>query len=496
MWMPHDEHLSSRTKEVTMDNYEFWDELGKIFNAVVAYQEKSVEFNKRFINPWIRLGNVFDKQDRNKEAAQMLQQAISIDPANSQNWYDLGNIYFRMGTYEEAVAAYTRAIELAPESGWAYNNLGLTFANQCKYADAIPLYQTSISLLEEEKDQAVAWNRLGNAYRKTNDYELAVQAFQKADELDRENGGFRDELDDAPEAPTSTNATIPEDRGPDPDTSEELNSSPAQPGDMEAGVLSPEVPADQGVVVAPEIEDQGGDAATAADSPADQPFIEPPLPGHPPDQILANTQAVADSQETDQASPSAQMDFDSALASEGISDSASIEPPSSSEPENTSQAAIGSGVEDGNTAETAQADPETESEPLVVGLASWAVTTEANEPASAPVEPSEEAAYEEFLEDSNETLDLLMAEAAPAVAEDPQPDPAQEPVAKITAAGDVQIEVDTNNAHVWNELGNVYFNTRSFEDAIVAYSKAIELDRWFAWPYRKLALAYAQKSRI
>ena len=44
-----------------MNDYEFWNELGKIFNAVVAYQEKAVEFNKRFINPWIRLGNVFEK---------------------------------------------------------------------------------------------------------------------------------------------------------------------------------------------------------------------------------------------------------------------------------------------------------------------------------------------------------------------------------------------------------------------------------------------------
>ena len=59
-----------------MSNYEFWDELGKIFNAVVAYQEKTIEFNKRFINPWIRLGNVFDKQDRNKEAISAYEKAI------------------------------------------------------------------------------------------------------------------------------------------------------------------------------------------------------------------------------------------------------------------------------------------------------------------------------------------------------------------------------------------------------------------------------------
>ena len=78
-----------------MSNYEFWDDLGKIFNAVVAYQEKTIEFNKRFINPWIRLGNVFDKQDRNREAVAAYQKAIEIDPSNAQNWCDLGSAYFR-----------------------------------------------------------------------------------------------------------------------------------------------------------------------------------------------------------------------------------------------------------------------------------------------------------------------------------------------------------------------------------------------------------------
>lgn len=71
-----------------------------------------------------------------------------------------------------------------------------------------------------------------------------------------------------------------------------------------------------------------------------------------------------------------------------------------------------------------------------------------------------------------------------------------EPVAQLDASGDLQIEMDTKNAHVWNELGNVYFNTSAYDDSIVAYSKAIELDRWFAWPYSNLALAYVQKHRF
>src|SRR5512145_1359246 len=112
--------------EEKMSTYEFWDELGNIFDAVTAYQQKTIEFNKRFINPWIRLGDVFDRQDRTKEAIQAFQQALEIDPANAQTWHDLGNAYFKAGAYSEAVDAFHKAIELDPNMGWPYSNLALT----------------------------------------------------------------------------------------------------------------------------------------------------------------------------------------------------------------------------------------------------------------------------------------------------------------------------------------------------------------------------------
>jgi tetratricopeptide (TPR) repeat protein len=54
----------------------------------------------------------------------------------------------------------------------------------------IPLYQKSIELLQDDKDKAVTWNRLGNVYRKLNDYERAIQAYQKAVALTDEDAGL------------------------------------------------------------------------------------------------------------------------------------------------------------------------------------------------------------------------------------------------------------------------------------------------------------------
>ncbi len=196
-----------------MSNYEFWKDLGKIFNAVVAYQEKSIEFNKRFINPWIKIGNVFDTQDRHREAVRAYQQAVEIDPGNAQTWLELGNAHFRNEAFDEAVTAFQKAIELDPNLGWPYSNLALTYVVQNRHAEARLLYEKSITLLDDDKDKAVSWNRLGNLHRKLNEYDLAMLAFQKADELDKENAGFKDEFDEvlARVDGTRDDETAPED---------------------------------------------------------------------------------------------------------------------------------------------------------------------------------------------------------------------------------------------------------------------------------------------
>ena len=181
-----------------MSELEFWKDLGNIFDAVMNYQKKNVEFNNRFINPWIRLGNVFERQDQANDAVQAYKRATEIDPNTVQNWVELGDAQFKKGEYDQAIEAYSQAVTLDPEAGWPLGNLALSLVNQGRVEEAIPLYMKSIDLLTEVEDKAICWNRLGNAYRKLNDYENAFFAFQKADQLDGDNTGFSDKLDETP----------------------------------------------------------------------------------------------------------------------------------------------------------------------------------------------------------------------------------------------------------------------------------------------------------
>jgi tetratricopeptide (TPR) repeat protein len=98
-------------------------------------------------------------------------------------WNCLGNVYLKAGSYDEAISAYTKAIEMAPKVGWPYRNLASAYFYKGMTAVAIPLYKRSIDLLSNNAEKAASLNKLGDAYRQLGDYQNAMTAYQKADDL-------------------------------------------------------------------------------------------------------------------------------------------------------------------------------------------------------------------------------------------------------------------------------------------------------------------------
>ena len=450
-----------------MSEYEYWKDLGNIFDAVANYQKKNAEFNDRFINPWIRLGNIFENQDHNEQAIQAYHQATETDPNTVQNWIDLGNAQFKNGDYLEAVSSFKKATDMDPKAGLPLSNLALTLATQGKYEEAIPLYIASIELLSDDKEKAMVWNRIGNAYRKLNKYEDAFISFQKADELDSENTGFRDSLD---ENPIDASVVVPEEI---PD-----EKSAEQPVEIKEKPADDETQTKQVNVEAPTIQNQTGlkENSTENASPRIPSWLK--INGS----VRFKKEAIHTGQK---ASISEDAEIESGQAATTNEAAMSVETDPESIPEQMSANPV---VNEDNAAETA-GEPKVENEANM-----WVEKVFAQEDSvlvtesATPEEDFGELAYEEYLKDIIEPSTIFS-------------DPMDEirgkaPQTKVSANGEVHIAMDSKNAHVWNELGNVYIKSNSYDDAIAAYSKAIELDRHFAWPYSNLALAYVQKGRL
>jgi tetratricopeptide (TPR) repeat protein len=596
-----------------MNNYEFWNELGNIFDAVLAYQKKTVEFNNRFITPWIRLGNVFDRQDHNKEAIEGFQKATEIDPENVQNWNDLGDSYFKTGAFEDAANSYEKAIALDPQAGWSHSNLGLTLASQGKLKEAIPLYTKSLELFIDDKDKAICWNRLGNVYRKLNDYGNAVQAFQNADNLDSENTGFRDQLDETPDVPSvlaedlgivlnqqAVSDTIvttvadgismesedvnvlasediltgsetihqidailpsemPDTMATESDGNDGLQEN--QTGSVEVAVMDPSEIQEHTIELPMHVEKTASEqeletissedfiAATISDLPPETsiPEVQPEmvevvgeittLPVNLVDADIQKTDLVLEDEAEasygkDETIKTLTMTFldlvetysndvtvDTGAAEYGTKEQLPVEitEPAHENPAAAISEADSTAVSDQTVIkdETVVVEDTVPMEENHAGCIQPTVQDEGSEDVVLIADAlqktieeiladekvvvdlpkqniTNEAAYEEYLNDTIEPVRLPSNDAK----ETAQEVVDQKPVAQINDVGDVKIEMDTKNAHVWNELGNVYFNSGNYDDAISSYGKAIELDRQFAWSYSNLALAYVQKSRF
>ena len=173
---------------------------GHFSEAVLLYQ-RSIELVHTDADKavcWNGLGNAYRCQKDYTNAMSAYQKAAALDPGtagirdraddfesiqrprDAQGWNDLGELLAKTGSTGEAISAFQRSIELDPEAIKTYNNLARTLISQGRYAETIPLYQKSIELLSDNKDKAAAWNRLGNVYRKLNDYDSAIKAYQKA----------------------------------------------------------------------------------------------------------------------------------------------------------------------------------------------------------------------------------------------------------------------------------------------------------------------------
>lgn len=173
---------------------------GQFPEAILLYQKGAdlLESDRDKALAWNGLGNAYRCVGDYANAVTAYQRAAELDPETSgirdradnfetgtapkdaQAWNNLGELLLKTGSLDKAEEAFRKAIELDAAGGRAYSGLARTLAGQAKYEEAVPLFEKSIELLQDDKEKADAWNGLGNAYRKLNDYESAIRAYQKA----------------------------------------------------------------------------------------------------------------------------------------------------------------------------------------------------------------------------------------------------------------------------------------------------------------------------
>jgi tetratricopeptide (TPR) repeat protein len=172
------------------------DQAAKEFQAA---QQAAPEKDPNLHLLWAKLGEAYDIANRNEEAAQAYQQAITAKPDAPGYYNNLGNVLARLGKIDEAKAAYTKSAELDPtNAATAWRNFGISLYNANRLGDAVEPLQKSADM---DPKNPQTWYLLGASLvykmtlKKVGDKQVpefapgTIEAYQKAIELDP-NGPF------------------------------------------------------------------------------------------------------------------------------------------------------------------------------------------------------------------------------------------------------------------------------------------------------------------
>lgn len=77
---------------------------------------------------WLCLGQVFEKQDKQRQAFTTYGQVLTLDPNNGEAYARQGRLFCEFGQFTSAEASCLRALDLDPDNSLAHAYLGIAYS--------------------------------------------------------------------------------------------------------------------------------------------------------------------------------------------------------------------------------------------------------------------------------------------------------------------------------------------------------------------------------
>ncbi len=123
------------------------------------------------------LGEVANQRRQFALAAELVTQAININPSIPGYYGTLGRAYKNQGMLDAAIACYQQALALQPDDASIHNSLGNALLDQGRLADAIISYQNALSF---QQGLADAHSNLGHAFQIQGKLIEAIACYRQA----------------------------------------------------------------------------------------------------------------------------------------------------------------------------------------------------------------------------------------------------------------------------------------------------------------------------
>jgi tetratricopeptide (TPR) repeat protein len=148
---------------------------------------KALRVNQSDWSDYFMLGFSYFKLDRIEESIPALEKALAMKSGESSITDVLGKAYFKKGIaslsgkqYAAASQALLKAKDCNPQNGYIFYNLAEAYLFQKKYPEAEQALNQALVLIPRSPD---VYGRMGFVYEKQKKWDLALNAYQKADEI-------------------------------------------------------------------------------------------------------------------------------------------------------------------------------------------------------------------------------------------------------------------------------------------------------------------------
>jgi tetratricopeptide (TPR) repeat protein len=411
-------------------------ELGNEEDAISAY-ENAANLAPKSGYLWNNLGQLLARKERNEEAITAFKKAVETTPQDFIGWDGLGHVYLKMGLHQNAISAFEKAIEISPTYELSWSGLGQAYLESGQLEKAtIPLGKA----VKLNPHAIEAWRNLGKCFTQLERERDAISVLQQALEsnpeaaiLWKELGGLYLHTQDYVESISALQKAVS---------------------------LCPKCPLVKIDLACAHF--KMGDYDTAAEV-YEETIVLCDDPGKRSGLLnqLGDTYMHL-------------KEYEKAIAAYEQADHAKVEGRETISDEEISIPSV-------NVVDEEIDEVEVEKLPRL--------------DASKPVKVMDESIVEETVVEEKPARQ----EACKPVMEKEQKkeQAANKPVDKRGEKMNEANQVfDTRTATEWNELGNTHLKQGAFNDAIVAYTRAIELSQGTSWPYIKnLAQVHYKKGK-
>lgn len=167
----------------------------KITEAVKELKAVS-KLDPQAVEPRALLALIYSSQDKQELASAeyeaALQNAVKLEPGNTEIYKNLGLVYLSQRKFKEAQNTYKLLLDLAPDDGQAHFYLGSVYEELKDRQSAVKEFEKALEL---NPDYHEALNSLGYLYVEEGaNLDRALALIKKALEFEPDNGAYLDSL--------------------------------------------------------------------------------------------------------------------------------------------------------------------------------------------------------------------------------------------------------------------------------------------------------------